>query len=280
MFMTPTLKQLSGIFMKEIRLATKILRTLVKDRIQYPDRLVVDTLGVIGRCGILLVLYWYVFKLNNGLINGTTFIFAAWSILFYFTSSVLRLRDISREIMRDIQTGNIEVLFSKPISYLSYRIWWQVGSGLYPFLVATILGTLALVLIVGLPKTMMIGIFLPSVFLVLIGAAILSLALYSIVGFLAFWLEGINPIFWIVDTTVMILGGSYLPVALFPRFMYKLALYSPFGASQFITHTAYESWQLNWYLLIGIQIFWIITFGSIVYVLFAKAREKVSVNGG
>ena len=266
--------------MKEIRLANKIVGTLTKDRIHYPARLIADTTALVARCGVLLILYWYVFRLNGGIVNGIPYAIAAWSMFFYFAFSTLRLRDISRAMMQDVQTGNVEMLFSKPISYLSYRVWWQIGSGLYPFLVATILGTLALVLIVGLPKTMMIGIFLPSVFLVLIGAAILSLALYSIVGFLAFWLEDINPIFWIVDKTVMILGGSYLPVALFPRFMYKLALYSPFGASQFITHTAYESWQLNWYLLIGIQIFWIITFGSIVYVLFAKAREKVSVNGG
>ena len=68
--------------MKEIRLATKILKTTVKDRIQYPDRLVVDTIGILARCGILLILYWYVFKLSNGVINGTTFLFAAWSIFF------------------------------------------------------------------------------------------------------------------------------------------------------------------------------------------------------
>ena len=110
--------------------------------------------------------------------------------------------------------------------------------------------------------------------------AILSLLLYTLVGLLAFWIEDTNPVFWIVDKAVMILGGSYLPVALFPKFMYKLALYSPFGASQFITHTVYDTWQTNWYILIGIQIFWSLVIGSIVYILFAKARRKVSVNGG
>src|SRR3989344_1692992 len=102
MYIMLTSKRLSGIFMKEIRkkfrLPFKILKTLVKDRIQYPGRLLVDTIGIIARCGILLVLYWYVFKLSNGVINNTTFLFAAWSVFFYFSFSVLRLRDISREI--------------------------------------------------------------------------------------------------------------------------------------------------------------------------------------
>ena len=100
MCIMPILKRSSDIFMKEIhkqiRLAIKILKTLVKDSFQYPHRLVIDTFTVIARCGILLLLYWYVFKLNNGVINGTTFIFSAWSIFFYFSFSTLRLQEISK----------------------------------------------------------------------------------------------------------------------------------------------------------------------------------------
>ena len=276
----PTWKRLSDISMIKIRLATKILKTLVKDRLQYPGRLVADTVSVIARCGILLILYWYVFKLNGGIINGTTFLFAAWSILFYFSFSVLRLRDVSSLIMQDVQSGNVEVLFSKPISYLSYRIWWQVGSGIYSFAVVTILAATALALIIGFPPTMIIGIFIPTLALTFFCGSILSLFLYTIVGLLSFWLEDINPVFWIVDKAVMILGGSYLPVALFPALMYKIALYSPFGASQFVTHTVYESWQTNWYQLVGIQLFWIVLLGLIVYFMFEKAKQNVSVNGG
>ncbi|MFH1252882.1 MAG: hypothetical protein V1664_00925 [Candidatus Uhrbacteria bacterium] len=266
--------------MKEIRLAKKILKTLIKDRIQYPNRLIVDTVSVIARCGILLILYWYVFSLNDGVINGTTFSFAAWSIFFYFSFSILRLRDISRSIMQDIQSGNVEVLFSKPISYLWYRIWWQVGSGLYSFVVITLLATIVLALTIGFPSTMAFSLFLPTLILTFLFGAILSLFLYSIVGLLAFWLEDVNPVFWIVDKAVMILGGSYLPVALFTVFLYKIALYSPFGASQFVTHTVNQTWLTDWFQLIGIQLFWILISGLVVYFMFEKAKQKVSVNGG
>jgi ABC-2 type transport system permease protein len=266
--------------MKKIRLATKILKTLIKDSFQYPERLIIDTFTVIGRCGVLLILYWYVFKLNNGVINGTTYIFSAWSIFFYFSFSTLRLREVSKLMMEDIQTGNVEILFSKPISYLFYRMWWQVGSGIYSFAIVTIITVAVLILIIGLPPTMMIGIFVPTLILTFICAAILTLFLYSIVGLLSFWIQDINPVFWIVDKAVMILGGSYLPIALFPSIMYKIAIYSPFGASQFISHTVYGSWQTNWYKLIGIQMVWIVLTGLVVYFMFKKARQKVSVNGG
>ncbi len=266
--------------MKEFRLARKIFKILIKDRIHYPGRLVVDTLTVIARCGVLLLLYAYVFELKGGVVNGVTFPMVAWSMFLYFSFYVLRPSNISRNIAQDVQTGNIEVLFSKPISYLAYRVWWQIGLGLYPFLVITILGTLVLGAIVGYPETMTIGIFIPTLLLVFLGGTALMLLTYMIVGLLAFWMEDVTPIFWMVDKTVMILGGSYLPIALFPDFMYKLAIYSPFGASNFVTHTVYESWQSVWFNLVMIQAGWILVLGLVVIIMFRHAREKVFVNGG
>lgn len=266
--------------MKEIRLAKKIIKTLIKDRILYPGRVLTEMVSLIARCGLLLILYAYVFKLNGGSINGLPYNIAAWSMFLYFGFYTLRLGSIARLIMQDVQSGNVEVLFNKPVSYLGYRIWWQIGSGLFPFLVAMTFGSLALVALVGIPETMQLPIFLPTVTLVFVLAIILSLLVYGIVGLLAFWVEDTNPIFWMVDKAVMILGGSYLPVAMFPPFLYKLSLYSPFGASQFMTHTVYEGWQLEWLSLVGIQIFWIIALTIVMALLFNKARAKVSVNGG
>ena len=214
------------------------------------------------------------------MVNGTTFPVAAWSMFLYFSSSSMRLRDIARLIMADIRSGNIEILFSKPVSYLYYRSWWQIGLGIYSFVVITPIGAAILGSIVGFPETMKAPLFIPTLFCVVLLGILLTLVLHIIIGLLAFWIEDINPIFWIVDKAVMILGGSYLPVAMFPSLMYKMALYSPFGASLFVTHTVYASWQSQWSLHIGIQIFWVVFLSLVMYGLFVKARRRVSVNGG
>lgn len=266
--------------MKEIRFAKKIIRILIKDRMHYPGRFLVDTASLIARCGVLLVLYYYVFRLSGGSVNNTAYNVVAWSMFLYFIFSTLNLRGISRSIMQDVQSGNIEVFFNKPMSYLLYKTWWQIGSGLYSFVLAGILGSIVLYFLIGIPQTMTVGIFVPTLLLVFLGASILTILVYTFVGVLAFWIEDVNPVFWIVDKAVMILGGSYLPIALFPPLMYKIALYSPFGASQFITHTVNISWQNNWFVLIGIQLFWIIITGISLYFLYDKAKKKVSVNGG
>jgi len=266
--------------MRSLRIARTIIKMRVKDRLYYPSRLIVDTVRIAARCGILLVLYRYVFILNGGSVNGIPYLIAAWSMFLYFAFSVLVLRHISQAIMEDVQRGTIEILFSKPISYLSYRMAFQVGAGLYSFLVIATIGVVALALSIGFPATMGLPMFLPTLILVVVLGGILSLIVYSIIGLLAFWVEDINPIFWMVDKAVMILGGSYLPVALFPPAIYKIALYSPFGATQFITHTVYETWQHEWYLKIGIQVFWITILGIVIHLVFKKARRRVSLNGG
>lgn len=266
--------------MKEIRLASKIIKTLIKDRIQYPGRLFADTASIVARCGILLLLYAYVFKLNNGVINGATFQVVAWSMFFYFSLMILNLRSISRLITQDIISGNIEVLIVKPVRYLLYRAWWQIGAGLYPFLVTTILGVVALWLTIGFPDSMATSLFVLTFLATFTGSVIVSLLIYVIVGMLSFWIEDSTPVYWLVDKAVMILGGSYLPIALFPELMYKIALYSPFGASSFVTHTVSDSWTMIWCKLIGMQIFWIAVLGFGTYFMFSMAVKKVSVNGG
>ena len=182
--------------------------------------------------------------------------------------------------MRDVQTGNIEILLSKPISYLYYRALWQIGLVTYSFIIITTIVSMILFFLIGIPSTMTTPYFFPILLLTFILSAILSFLIYITIGLLSFWVEDVNPILWIVDKAIMILGGSYLPIAFFPKIMAQIATYSPFGASQFITRTASIEWQSNWYKLIGIQCFWIILFGILVYFIFKKAIKKVSINGG
>jgi ABC-2 type transport system permease protein len=103
---------------------------------------------------------------------------------------------------------------------------------------------------------------------------------YTIVGLSAFWIEDAEPVYWIVDKSIMMLGGSYVPIALMPSYMQSIANFSPFGLTYLITHTAYPTWANDWWYLLGMQWAWIVILGLIMLVLFAKARRRVSVNGG
>lgn len=266
--------------MKQLRLANSIVKMTIKDRVQYPGRLIVDTVSLVARWGILLFLYWSVYKFKGSEINGVTFPVVAWSMFFYFSLMTLRLRDVAKALMQDIKTGTVEILFSKPVKYIWYRMWWQFGLGAYSFLVETILGAVALFFIVGIPEVMQSWFFVLTLIVVFVLSCLLSLFIYVVVGLLSFWIEDVRPVYMIVDKTVMILGGSFLPVAFFPAIMYQIAVWSPFGAAQFVTHTVYDSWAELWPKMIGIQLLWLVIFASLTFFMFRRAHKRVSVNGG
>jgi len=266
--------------MKDFRLANKIVWTLVKNNVQYPARLILDITGIIARCGVLLLLYKYVFDLNAGTIKSTTFDVVAWSMFLYFVLSTLRLRDLAKIISRDIQSGSIEMLFNKPISYLTYRFCWQIGAGLFSFLVIMPIGVLIMAACLGVPATMTSWFFLLTLLIALLGCVVLTLIIYAILGMASFWIIDAAPVLWIVDKFVMVLGGSYLPVAFFPKAMYNLARWSPFGGAQILSQMPYTTWRTDAWMLLTIQYSWILILGAVLIVMFKNARKKLSVNGG
>lgn len=262
------------------RVATTIIGLLLKESLRYPERLVLEAMILSTRFGVLMLLYANVFALLGGTIAGLSFPDAAWSMFFYFSLMTLGLRGIARMISEDVRSGQVETMLTKPIHYLLLRVWWQIGLSVYPFLVMTTVGSLLLAVTVGLPTVFWTPYFLPTLLLAYIFGIALTLPLYIMVGLTSFWIEDADPVFWIVDKAIMMLGGSYIPVALFPPVLYAIAIYSPFGASQFLTHTVYPTWETSWPMMLGIQAAWIGLATLLCALQFSRAKSRVFVNGG
>lgn len=266
--------------MKEMRIAHKLVHILFHDRIQYPGKLFTEMVVVATRFGVLMLLYAYVFHLNDGLIRSMTFSTAMWSIFLYFVLFIMGMRTITRAIINDVRSGAIEMYFSRPVSYVWFRAWWQIGQGLYPCIVIGSLGAIVLWVTVGVPATMMLWIFIPSLIVTFLGGILLIVGLYTVIGLLAFWIEDADPVYWIIDKAIMMLGGAYIPVALMPSYIQTFAVYSPFGSTYLITHTPYTTWAHDFAWLLGIQWMWIIVVGLTAMWLFSRAQRRVSINGG
>ena len=134
-------------------------------------------------------------------------------------------------------------------------------------------------LFVGIPN-LNLTIFIPTFIITLFLGQILGLLIYGIIGLLSFFIQDIRPIHWIVDKFVMVLGGSYLPISMFPNFMKTIAYISPFGAINFATSTVYNSWNKEFTTRISLQIIWIIIFGILLNYVYKKSKEKAMINGG
>lgn len=265
--------------MKKIKFPLTVIKIFMKNQMQNKTYILLDIFNMVSRCLIVFLLYGYVFKISGGSIKGVDYTTTLWSMFIYFCIMILNIRRIYKLIMDDVKSGNVEMFLNKPINYVILTFYKIIGQGIYSFTIISILGSITMLLLVGIPKVNLI-IFIPTFIITLILGSILGLILYSIIGLLSFFMQDVRPIYWITDKLVMLLGGSYLPVALFPKFMKILAYISPFGAINFTSSTVYSTWNNEFIIRILLQIIWIIVFGLLLIYVYKKAREKTMINGG
>lgn len=265
--------------MKKIKFSLTVIKIFMKNQIQNRTYLLLDFFNMVSRCLIVFLLYGYVFKISGGSINGVDYTTTLWSMFIYFCIMILNVRRIDKFIMDDVKSGNVEMFLNKPVNYVALTFYKIIGQGIYSFAVISILGSIAMVLLVGVPE-LNLTIFIPTFIITFILGNILGLIVYSVIGLLSFFMQDIRPIHWITDKLVMVLGGSYLPVAFFPPFMKFLAFISPFGAINFTSSTVYSTGNNEFIIRILLQIGWIIVFGLLLVYVYKKAREKAMINGG
>ena len=265
--------------MKKIKFPLTVIKIFMKNQIQNKTFLFLDMFNMFSRCLVVFLLYGYVFKINNGTINNVDYVTTLWSMFIYFCIMILNIRKLDRIIMNDVKSGNVEMFLNKPTNYIKLTIYKVLGQGIYSFTIITIIGSIIMFLLVGFPKLNLL-LFIPTLLITFILGTILALFIYAIIGLLSFFMQDVRPIHWIVDKFVMVLGGSYLPVALFPPVLKFLAFISPFGAINFATSTVYDTWNNEFIIRILLQIIWIIVFGILLNYIYKKARQKAMINGG
>ena len=265
--------------MKKIKFAITVIKIFMKNQIQDKTNLILDVFNMVSRCLIVFLLYAYIFNLNNGTINGVDYKTTMWSMFIYFGLMILNIRRLDNIIMTAVKSGNVEMFMNKPTSYLLISFYKVLGQGLFSFLFISLLGSIIMALFVGIPN-LNLSIFIPTFIITLFLGQILGLMIYAIIGLMAFFIQDIRPIHWIVDKFVMILGGSYLPISMFPPFMKAIAFLSPFGAINFASSTVYETWNNEFIIRIAIQIIWIIIFYILLKFVYNKTKEKAMINGG
>lgn len=265
--------------MSKIKFALCVIKIYMKNQIQDRTNLLLDIFNMIARCLVVFLLYKYIFQLSGGSINGVDYKTTMFSMFIYFCIMTFNLRNLDKIIMTDIKSGNVEMFLNKPINYLFLSFLKVIGQGLYSFLFISILGSIIMIITLGIPNLNLL-IFIPTFLITFILGQILALLIYGIIGISAFFIQDNRPIHWIVDKFVMILGGSYLPVSMFPNFMRLIALISPFGAINFATSTVYNSWNQEFITRIILQIIWIIITSLLLKIIYNKAKIKAMINGG
>jgi ABC-2 type transport system permease protein len=112
-------------------------------------------------------------------------------------------------------------------------------------------------------------------------ASALITALYLGIGLLAFWLQEVAPVYWIWQKLMFVLGGLMMPLELYPAFMRRAAVFTPFPSvlaapasfvlgTNLVTPAALAVHLAIWSGLTAFGVYWI----------FRRAVSTVTINGG
>ena len=135
----------------------------------------------------------------------------------------LRLED-------DIRSGAVETHLLRPKAYLVQRFSESLGAMLMRM---AVLGVTGLILLAASGRAWPPPQALAA--LVVLGplGGTIGLLLFTIAGLSAFWVRRTVPAFLILQKLLFLLGGLWAPVTLYPAWLSRIALASPFAAHMY-----------------------------------------------
>jgi ABC-2 type transport system permease protein len=191
---------------------------------------------------------------------------------------VLSAPPLHIEIQEAVRRGDIVCQLGRPVSYVGAA--FAEGLGVLAMR-APVLGVTAcacaLVITGWIPP---LSVLARVVSFGLVAAALIT-ALYLWIGLLAFWLDDVSPVYWVMQKLMFVLGGLMLPLELYPDFIRRAATFTPFpsvlaGPASFVLPGGgVDSGVLGRSLAI-----WAGVTALAVGGVFRRATSALTINGG
>jgi ABC-2 type transport system permease protein len=211
-------------------------------------------------------------------LQGFTLVQIVWYLAMSETIALSSSR-IFVEISEAVKAGDLAYTMARPLSYPLFQLASSLGNSGPRFL----LNLLTASIVVGLGMRQLAG--TPSGLLAFLGLAGLALVLDGLIavliGLLAFWLEEINPVFWIYQKLLFTLGGLFLPLEMFPGWLQRAVRWLPF---QFITYAparAFVGFEPSFVRrAVAGQVLYIVLLAALVGCVWRRAQHRLVLHGG
>ena len=195
--------------------------------------------------------------------------------MFLFISSRLFIT-----IEEDMRSGNIAYFLTKPMAYVWMRLSEGIGGMSVNFAFYATFGMIAMRLYIGeWPEAGMHGVIIG--FLCLWVASVLHLVMQVATGLSALWLHDAETIYRVYQKFLIICGGLYMPIAIYPNWAQDIIAWTPFIALMAGTASlVFEQPVMSFTTLLLNQAAWMLVLLSCASGFYGLALKKVEVNGG
>jgi ABC-2 type transport system permease protein len=225
---------------------------------------------------LVMIIMWTVIYDKQQVIKGYTLNEMLTYVLIGKLIDVIVRNWLPAVIGNDIKNGLLSLFLVKPIKYIRYIFFREIGRISYAFFMS-VLSQFALV-IIFLNKIVLnsdIKYFCLMAVMIFL-AFITELLLSYLIGITAFWTDEVDGIYYSFDKIKDFLAGQYFPLSLLPLIYVKISFLFPFAYSFFVPTQLYlKKIDIATGLKgIGVQLVWIILLYLIIKVVWKRGLRK------
>lgn len=186
---------------------------------------------------------------------------------------------VFQELSEAVKSGDLAYTLVRPYHYLGFQIAHSLGVSLPRMALNFVIAVLVILPFVRRVETSVLGV---AGFVVL---ALFSILLDAMIGLLiglsAFFVEEVDPIYWIYSKLLMSVGGMFVPLDIFPIWLRRISAWLPFQMIIYAparTFVAFDA-QLFARSLAGLALY-ILLVGIILALVWRWGKQRVVIHGG
>lgn len=200
--------------------------------------------------------------------------YVCFTQMFLFMSSRIFL-----VIEHDVRSGDIAYFMVRPVSYMTMKFWEGLGAMTASTLPYYTLGIGVLYYYIGDFPSGGIVALLSAMMLMYVGS-ILHLMFQLITGISALWLQESEPFYRLYQKGLIILGGLYMPISLYPDWVGKIASMTPFYAMLYGAIKPVLGHDANILSSVTYLGVWIIVAWVLMIWVYRSCTQRLELNGG
>ncbi len=238
---------------------------------------------IISRIFLVIVLIIFSFIYKTLLAGNSSFASFTLPMLLYYlaiTESIEMSKVyVHNQISVEIKSGAVAYQLLRPISYIFFHISSAFGEIFIKNIITLIIGFICAFIVSGFKTINFMNVILSIP--IIYAAIILNLLFMILIGIFSFYIEETEPIYWIYQKLIFIVGGLFVPLEFFPPIILKIFKFFPFAYMNYFAAKMSVLFNLKEYLVgFSIQLIYIIAIFSLINLIYNKGIKRISIQGG
>ncbi len=256
-----------------------VLRMSVANNLAYAGEVVLRSLFLV----VLVYVFVQLWQTTYGVTRQATIGgFSISQMVWYFAFAeaiILSAPRLAAQIDQDVKSGDLAYKLNKPYSYIGYLAADYTGERLVRFVLNLGIAVLLCLLMVG--PIGFDGVGLLATGLLVAGAWAIDFLAVCVIGLLSFWIEDTYAFNLIYSRLLLLLGGTMLPLSVFPDWARSIAQALPFGYIVYGPAHSFVQFDGGFFgdMLLK-QAVTVVVMGVVAGLVFRAGSRSVNINGG